>query len=182
MFGFQIAKQWFLAPPASGYKAVVYTLAAVVLPTLLRASVQGPVSGLTFETYFPFILLAAIALDWRNATVVAFLSAIVGSLFFIEPRFIFLAGPTDFFGIAVFLFGCAMIIGFAHALKGIIVDAPGSPSARHRQGVIFSAEDGAAWASWQGQSCSVRLGPQDEVAEMMQDFLAQRELGKRLEK
>ena len=47
--------------------------------------------------------------------------------------------------------------------------------------VVFSLEGGQAWASWYGSHSWVRLGPENEVAEMMRDFLAQRELAKRLE-
>ena len=47
-------------------------------------------------------------------------------------------------------------------------------------GIVFSLEKGQAWASWYGQESHVQLGPQGEVAEMMEDFLAQLEVGKRL--
>ena len=180
MIGFRVVKRWFLAPPISGYRAILLGLAAVVLPTLIRATVQGPVSGIVFSTYIPFVLLSAIALGWACASFVALASAIVASLMFIEPRYVFLAGPSDYFGIAVFLIASAMIIKFVSALKGIIVEVPGCASAKRRSGIVFSAEGGDAWASWQGEPCSIRLGSHDEVAEMMEDFLAQRDLGKRL--
>ena len=35
-------------------------------------------------------------------------------------------------------------------------------------------------ASWPGAGAPVRMGPEDEVAEMMHDFLAQRELANAL--
>ena len=180
MPGVRVVKRWFLAPPISGYRAILFGILAVALPTLIRASVQGPVSGIVFSTYIPFVLLSAIALDWTYASVVALASAFVASMLFIEPRFVFLAGPTDYFGIAVFLIASAMIIKFVSALKGVVVDVPGSATARRRSGIVFSSEGGDAWASWKGDSCSIRLGTHDEVAEMMQDFLAQRDLGKRL--
>src|SRR5262249_786662 len=47
-------------------------------------------------------------------------------------------------------------------------------------GVIFSLEGGQAWASWPGSPAPVRLGPEHEVTVMMQDFIAQVELGHRL--
>ena len=180
MPGIRVVKRWFLAPPISGYRAILFGLLAVAIPTLIRASVQGPVSGIVFSTYIPFVLLSAIALEWTYASGVAIASALVASLLFIEPRFVFLAGPTDVFGIAVFLVASAMIIKFVSALKGVVVDVPGSVAAQRRSGIVFSSEGGDAWASWQGDSCSIRLGSHDEVAEMMQDFLAHRELGKRL--
>jgi len=36
--------------------------------------------------------------------------------------------------------------------------------------------------SWPGNSSPVRLGPDGEVSEMMQDFIAQVHLGRRFEK
>ena len=176
MPGIHVVKRWFLAPPISGYRAILFGLAAVALPTLIRASVQGSVSGIVFSSYIPFVLLSAIALEWTHAAVVALVSAFVARMLFIEPRFVFLAGPTDVFGIAVFLVASAMIIKFVSALKGVVVDVPGSATARRRNGIVFSLEGGDAWASWQGDSCSIRLGNYDEVAEMMQDFLAHRDL------
>lgn len=180
MIATRLARNWFLAAPATGNRAAIYSLGAVLLPTLIRASVQGPVSGIPLLAYFPFVLLVSMAVEWRFAVAVALASSLVGTYFFVEPRFIFLAGPTDVFAIVAFLIASALIIKFVHDLKGVIVDVPGSPAARRRAGVVFSSEAGDAWASWEGHSCTVRLGRQDEVAEMMQDFLAQRELGKRL--
>jgi hypothetical protein len=46
--------------------------------------------------------------------------------------------------------------------------------------IIFSLLDGHVWASWPGSDASVNLGAQEEVTEMMSDFLAQCELGERL--
>jgi hypothetical protein len=48
-------------------------------------------------------------------------------------------------------------------------------------GIVFSLDDGQAWASWYGVDAPVRLGPRDEVVQMMGDFIAQVELGKQLE-
>ena len=180
MLGIKTVSNWFLAPPVTGRRAFFWSLVAVGLPTLIRASVQGPVTGIPLEPYLPFILLSAIALRWQHATAVALASAMVGSIMFIEPRFVPFAGPTDWFAIVVFLVASGMIIKFVHALKGVVVATPGSPAARHRRGIVFSCEAGDAWASWQGHQCTVRLGTSDEVASMMEDYLAQRELGRKL--
>ncbi|MCL6697737.1 DUF4118 domain-containing protein [Sphingomonas sp. NSE70-1] len=180
MFGKTIVGNWFLAPAITGRPAHFWSLVAIVIPTLIRASVQGPVTGVPLLIYVPFVLLSAIALSWRHSVAVALVSALVGSTLFIEPRFIILAGPTDWFEISAFLIATAMIIKFVHELKGTIVAEPGSPAAKFRNGIVFSSEGGDAWASWHGQRCTVRLGTKDEVAEMMQDYLAQCALGKKL--
>ena len=49
------------------------------------------------------------------------------------------------------------------------------------EAIIFSLHDGYVLASWPGTNASVRLGRHETVAAMMADFLAQDELGKRLE-
>ena len=47
-------------------------------------------------------------------------------------------------------------------------------------GIVFSLEKGEVWASWYGHGAPVHLGSQRKVSEMMEDFLAQVEVGKRL--
>ena len=47
-------------------------------------------------------------------------------------------------------------------------------------GIVFSLDDGKVWASWYGQGPPVLLGSQKKVSGMMEDFLAQEEVGKRL--
>lgn len=46
--------------------------------------------------------------------------------------------------------------------------------------IVFSSRDGFVWASWPQTNATVRLGRHDLVAAMMQDFLAQDSLGRRL--
>jgi len=46
--------------------------------------------------------------------------------------------------------------------------------------IIFSLADGVVWASWPGREGSVRLGPEELVIHMMDDFLGQCDLGDRL--
>ena len=48
--------------------------------------------------------------------------------------------------------------------------------------VSLSLEQGEVWASWYGQAAPVNLGSQRKVSEMMEDFLAQVELGERLKR
>ena len=50
------------------------------------------------------------------------------------------------------------------------------------EAIIFSLHDGYVLVSWPGTDASVRLGRHEVVAAMMEDFLAQDALGKRLER
>jgi hypothetical protein len=65
------------------------------------------------------------------------------------------------------------------AVARLVLDALQKPH-RDSGGLVFSLEKGEVWASWYGQDVPVRLGSQRKVAEMMEDFLAQEQLGKRL--
>ena len=55
-----------------------------------------------------------------------------------------------------------------------------SPETMPEQEIIFSERDGYILASWPGTNASVRLGRREMVSAMMEDFLAQAELGQRL--
>lgn len=48
------------------------------------------------------------------------------------------------------------------------------------EAIIFSLHEGYVVASWPGTDASVRLGRHEIVAAMMEDFLAQDALGRRL--
>ena len=168
-------------PPVTGIYALVCVIAAVALPTIIRCLVDDAVTGVAFSPYIPFVLLAAVLVEQKYAVSVAVVSAAVADLLFIEPRFEPLAGPTDAFGIFIFLVSAALIVGLIHVARLAIASHP-RPAAcgDGRTGIIFSLEKGQALASWSGSGRPLRLGPESEVAEMMQDFLDQLELGKRL--
>ena len=170
--------RWLLASPMTGKWALVCSLVAVVVPTLLRASVDSFVSGIGFSPYVPFVLLSAVFLGSRHAAGVAIASAIVADLLFVDPRFIFIAGPTDVFGMSVFLVSSALMICLVQSFRTII--ETGIKAGGTAEGIIFSLKCGEAWASWPGASYFVRLGRRDEVSAGMKDFLAQVEVGKSL--
>src|SRR5205085_12178643 len=82
---------------------------------------------------------------------------------------------------ATFLLIGAAIVLSVELIRRMIVhfsrlDTQGETSS----GVIFSLEQGQAWASWPGHPLPVRLGPQREVETMMEDFLAQSQVAQRL--
>src|SRR4029079_15380932 len=68
MSRFQIVRSRLSTAPPRGKDAFLYSALAVLLPTLVRASIDSVVSGTTFVAYFPFVLMAAMFLGWRNAT------------------------------------------------------------------------------------------------------------------
>jgi hypothetical protein len=174
-------RRWLLAPPLSGKFAIACSAAAIAIPTLLRQSVDGMVMGVDCLPYCPFVLISAILMGWRYATVVAIASALVCDYLFMGVHHQLLETRTDWFGMGVFLSYCLLIIGLVEAVRKMVATFPRKAEPDEVwSGIIFSLEGGQAWASWKGADAPVPLGPCDEVAEMMEDFLAQVELGKRL--
>lgn len=172
-----------LTPPITGKRAAWWAIVAVAVPTIIRAALDGIVEGLPYTAYLPFVIFAVIMLEWRYAAAVALCSAFVADFLFVEPRYHLAPEPSELFGVGVFIATAALMLGVAEGVRRIIDNSlrPARPDGVPAQ-VVFSLEDGQAWASWYGSHSWVRLGPEDEVAEMMEDFLAQRELGQRLAK
>lgn len=165
----------------SGLPALFWAVAAVAAPTLIRLSVQDFVTGCGTVTYVPFILLTSLFLGWRFAAPVALASAYLADALFMGHDHLLLEGPCDVYGITAFLVGSGLIIATVEAVRSELQKMPGPAGNRDRTaGIVFSLEDGQAFASWYGNPSAVRLGSQTEVAEMMKDFLAQLELAKRL--
>ena len=109
-------------------------------------------------------------------------SWIVADLLFMGPRYQLGFGSYEVIGFIIFMTSAALLIVLAEAVRVIVENSlrPTRPDGFSTP-VVFSLEGGQAWASWYGSHSWVRLGPEDDVAEMMRDFLAQRELAKRLE-
>ena len=104
------------APPSAG-RAAVYGFLLIAAPTLLRLLVDRWLPGIPFVTYFPFVLVAALILDWRQAVAVALLSTIVANYLFMEPRFSFFARQSDTIGAVFFFVAASMIIAVGQSLR-----------------------------------------------------------------
>ena len=171
--------RWIRAPLISGWLALLCLIGAVAVPTIVRVAVNGVVTGCEFTPYLPFVLLSAIFLGWRQAIAVALASvAVLGGLFF-GPSHALHAGPCFQAGAGIFLMSSALMLGIVVFVRGTVAGLLGDPDAGSG-GAIFSLEEGEVWLSRHGQGPPVCLGSQGRVSEMMKDFLAQEELGKRL--
>lgn len=176
-----LSRRVLIAPPLTGKRAWFFAAVAVGVPTLIRVAVHGSVSSAVFLTYIPFVLLAVMALrPWAAATI-ALACAVLADFFFIKPYFAFADGPNDLFGIGAFLVTSALLIGLVHVVRRFLGDClhPDLPHEISRK-IIFSEREGEAWASWQSGRPPVKLGPHTDVARMMEDYIAQVELGERL--
>jgi len=170
---------WLQAPFVTGRLALLCGIGAVAIPTLIRFSANGVVTGCEFTPYLPFVLLSAILLRWWQAGGVALASAAVFSGLFVGPPKELLDQACVLSSVGIFLAASAMIIGIVVVLKRTIAGTFSHPD-EASGGVVFSLEEGQVWASWYGKGPPVCLGSQSKVGEMMQDFLAQEELAKRL--
>jgi len=145
---------------------------------MVRAAVDGVVTGCEFTPYLPFVLITALALGWWQAGAVALASAaILGGLFF-GPAHQHFASSCFISGAAIFLASSAMMIGVVVLLRRTIAAIQNRGASDG--GVVFSLQGDQVWASWYDQGPPVRLGTEGNVSAMMADFLAQVELGKRL--
>ena len=168
-----------LAPSIMGARATFYTAVAIGVPTAIRVAVDGFVSGCELTIYLPFVLISAVFMGSRHAAATALISVALAETVIMGPHHSIFGSACSVYSISVFFIGSAVLIAFVQGLRRLIalrLERLGSSE----RGIVFSSEDGQARASWYGQLSSVQLGPQEEVAEMMKDFLTQLELGKRL--
>lgn len=168
--------RWLQGPPLTGHWALLGAAAAVALPTAVRAAVDGSVTGCEFTPYLPFVLVAALLLRWWLAAGVALTAVLILDGLFLTDLH---ADACFVSSAAIFLVSSASMIGIVMLIRSVIA------ALQHRAdesagGVVFSLRDGDVWASWYGQEKTFRLGSQEKVSEMMEDFLAQQEVGRRL--
>lgn len=174
-------RRWLIAAPITGPLAALSALFAIAAPTLVNVWIKTVVADTSLMPYIPFILLAAILLGWRYAVLVAMASAIVADLWLMGVPGRLLESPAHVFALASFMGVAAILVAFVAAVRKLAgFTIPPSRSRRIKGNIIFSLEDGVAWASWYGTQEPICLGNEDEVAAMMEDFLAQREIGRRL--
>ena len=121
MTRFHFVRSRLLAAP-SGQIAILYIVFAVVVPTLIRASIDGFVSGTTFVAYFPFVLMSAMFLGWRSAIVVTLASTVIANFLFMAPRYTFFADSHDTTGAVSFVFSSLLIIALGETLRRAVVD------------------------------------------------------------
>jgi hypothetical protein len=179
-----LLRSWLVAPPLQGRWLALWIIVALPVAALIDRTMGCPDAiGECCTPFFLFILITAVLFGWRAAVVGAVASA--AAAYWLDtrpPNAMHMGGEVGVaFGAGLFFAYCAVII--------IVVELTRRTMARfarlhnpneYSSGVIFSLEKGQAWASWPGEPMPVRLGPQQEVAAMMEDFLAQLELARRL--
>lgn len=184
MFRSRVIRSWFVAPPLGAKWITIWIILSLPVATLIRMSMNCPDAvGECCTPFFLFVLLSAILLGAPAAMIATGSSAVVSALLYSHQHMPMPGRPSEFWGIFIFLLYSAIIIGTVEYTRRSLVrfarlDRPRETSS----GVIFSLEGGQAWASWPGNPTPVSLGPKEEVASMMYDFISQIELAERLER
>ena len=170
-----------LLTPLAGPSASVLVVAALAVPTAILSLDHALPAGACCTTYFPFVLIAAVLLRPIYAAITAIGSVGLSDAMFMGPRYELLETPMDQFAAIASLVSFALILGLVWLFRRVLAQrARPHVSIESTSGIIFSLEKGVAFASLPGARIPVTLGPEEEVAEMMRDFLAQLDVGKRL--
>src|SRR4051812_1672744 len=94
--------RWLQAPPVKGWASLFCALFAIWIPTVIRFSFNGVITGCEFTPYLPFVLACAILLVWWEAAAVALgCVAIMGGLF----------TNSNHFGLPCFVSSAMMFLG-----------------------------------------------------------------------
>lgn len=173
-------RKWVRGPPFTGRLALICGVIAIALATALRAAVNDVVTGCEFTPYLPFVLLSAVFMRWWQAALVALVSVVILGGLFVGPLHESLASACFQSSAGIFLAASAAMIGSVLLVRRLFIGIHRSGDDETAGGIVFSLEDGKVWASWYGQETPVLLGSQSTVSTMMEDFLAQVEVGKRL--
>ena len=174
-----VLSRWLQAPPVTGRAALFCAICIVAVPTIIRAAVNGVVTGCEFTPYLPFVLIAAILLPWWQAAAMALVSVeILGGLLAGEAHGMF--QECFLTGAAIFLASSAAIIGIVSTIRRVFAATQLRGADESAGGIVFSLENEEVWASWYGSGPPMRLGSRKKVETMMEDFLAQSEVARRL--
>lgn len=178
----RISKSWLFAPPLHGSRAIVISILAIAIPTGIGLGVPSQMENQACTFFCPFVLATSILCGWRHALAVAVGSAMICNSILMGYPYNFRLETSELGVLSVFLGYSAFVIAVVELFRMRAARSLRQAGAEERMsGIVFSLDDGQAWASWYGIDAPVRLGPRDEVVKMMEDFIAQVELGKRLE-
>lgn len=179
----RISKSWLFTPPLHGAWAAAVSVPSVAIATLVHLNMFSPMDGQVCTVFCPFVLATSILCGWRWALAVAAGSAIGCNTILMGTPYSFHFQRSEIEGLSTFLGYSALVILIIQLFRLKAARSLRQAGAKERTpGIVFSLEEGQAWASWYGIDAPVRLGPRDEVVQMMEDFIAQVELGTRLQK
>jgi len=179
----RISKNWLFAPPLRRAPAWAVTIASIAIPTLIRLDMTPGVDDQTCTIFCPFVLATSILCGWRYAAVVTVATAIACNTLLMGVPYKFHFTRAEIEGIGTYVAYSAFLITVVGLFRAAASRSLRQAGAKgNEKGVVFSLDGGEAWASWYGVEAPVRLGPRDQVVQMMEDFIKQVELGKKFER
>jgi two-component sensor histidine kinase len=99
-----------------------WTLALVIVPTLIRLALDAGRNGVPFVSYFPAVVLGALFLGWRYGVLVTLVSATVARILFIREGFHFVESTRGLIILVLFVLSCAMLIAIGEALRRVLAE------------------------------------------------------------
>lgn len=177
----RISKSWLFAPPVCGPWAVAVAVAGIAIPTIIRLAMVPGIDDQACTVFCPFVLAVSILCGWRYALATAVGSAIACNTILMGVPYRFHLERSEIEGLSTFLGYSVFLILVVRLFRLTAARSLRQAGARERvSGVVFSLDEGQAWASWYGVDAPVRLGPANEVIPMMEDFIAQANVAMRL--
>ena len=111
-----------VAAPKHWSTSLLWAIAAVVVPTLLRLAIDRGANGFPFATFLPALLWVSIFLDWRFAVFTALGSLLAVGMLFVEPRplaeFAWQRGAL----LVLYLLTVGSMILTGHVLRRAVID------------------------------------------------------------
>lgn len=177
----RISKNWLFAPPLRGPWAIAVAIAGIAIPTFIRLSMVPGIDDQACTVFCPFVLAVSILCGWRHALATAVGSAIACNTVLMGAPYRFHVQRSEIEGLSTFLGYSVFLIVVVRLFRLTAARSLRQAGAQERvSGVVFSLDEGQAWASWYGVDAPVRLGPASEVIPMMEDFIAQANVAMRL--
>jgi two-component sensor histidine kinase len=116
-----LLKHQLVKSSPQGTRALGLVLVSIAVPTAIRASLDEFVTGTTFFAYYPFVLIAALVLNWRHVLLVAVLSAIIANFLFVAPGYSIFTSSTQMAAAISFLLSSAMIAAVGYGLRTTVI-------------------------------------------------------------
>ncbi|WP_156500634.1 sensor histidine kinase [Croceicoccus bisphenolivorans] len=114
-------------------EVALWTAVSVVIPTAMRLVIDGGEAGVPFVTYFPAVILAALFIGWRSATLTAIFSAIIANRLFRPELPVWDFDFADFIMAGLFAISCAILINVGHIVRQLL---EAEHSARDREEML----------------------------------------------
>lgn len=177
----RISKNWLFREPVRGGWAVVFAIGGIAIPTMIRLMMSPGIDDESCTIFCPFVLTVSILCGWRYALATAVGSAVACNTILMGWPYRFHFSRPEIEGLSTFLGYSAFMISVVWLFRTTAARSLRQAGAQERvSGVVFSLDDGQAWASSYGVDAPVRLGPVEDVIPMMEDFIAQVDVSRRL--